>query len=71
MREDIRSMRDVHGKIDDDGVPLCYTPRDWGRRVENIENVSTELSSVLGQILVEIKRHNEIVLKLVDKNGRH
>ncbi len=71
MSQDVRSMKDVHGRTDEDGVPLCYTPRDWGHRVENIENKSTELSTVLGQILVEIKRHNEIVLRLVDKNGRH
>ena len=71
MAQEVRWIKDAHDKVDDGGVPLWYVPREWGRRVESIEDGTLELKTVLGSILVEIKRHNEIVLKLLDKNGRH
>jgi len=48
---DIRWMKDAHAKVDQNGVPLWYVPRDWKKQLDKIVKNTSHNSEMLRRIL--------------------
>jgi hypothetical protein len=47
-------MHDWHSESDEDGVPMGWIPRRWGRHLEKLDNIE----KLLSQLVQEVRRQN-------------
>ena len=67
MINKINNLADHHSLRDKDGTPLHYFPRYYGEMIMKTANHMNEIGVTLKALMEEIKKQNEVIIKLIEK----
>lgn len=52
---DVKRLRDMHERFDQDGAPLWYVPRSLGEEIGELAKTSGQTNILLGQLLEQLR----------------